>query len=172
MFPITDFNYSNNCANTRNVGTIIILIRAIPEKIPGGGGGGGGGGGEETAGDIFLYGWLVGKDFKLYGSLVSDKIKLHGWYFAAWKGRKKYYLPKKERSFIKSSRKKALSLANRSGNGHFCLHAIVKPRMFLSNIGKNGPEMKKVNKQCLLDTPRTVRVSEKTWQVIVQTRRP
>ena len=23
--------------------------------------------------------------------------------------------------------------------------------------------MKKVNKQCLLDTPRTVRVSEKTW---------
>ena len=33
-------------------------------------------------------------------------------------------------------------------------------------------QMKKVNKQCLLDTPRTVRVSEKTWQVIVQTRRP
>ena len=33
-------------------------------------------------------------------------------------------------------------------------------------------KMKKVNKQCLLDTPRTVRVSEKTWQVIVQTRRP
>ena len=32
--------------------------------------------------------------------------------------------------------------------------------------------MKKVNKQCLLDTPRTVRVSKKTWQVIVQTRRP
>ena len=28
--------------------------------------------------------------------------------------------------------------------------------------------MKKVNKQCLLDTPRTVRVTEKTWQVIVQ----
>ena len=28
--------------------------------------------------------------------------------------------------------------------------------------------MKKVNKQCLLDTPRTVRVSEKTWKVIVQ----
>ena len=28
--------------------------------------------------------------------------------------------------------------------------------------------MKKVNKHCLLDTPHTVRVSEKTWQVIVQ----
>ena len=28
-------------------------------------------------------------------------------------------------------------------------------------------KMKKVNKQCLLDTPRTVRVSEKTCQVIV-----
>ena len=36
----------------------------------------------------------------------------------------------------------------------------------------NTAAMKKVNKQCLLDTPRTVRVSEKTWQVIVQTRRP
>ena len=33
-------------------------------------------------------------------------------------------------------------------------------------------EMKKVNKQCLLDTPRTERVSDKTWQVIVRTRRP
>ena len=32
--------------------------------------------------------------------------------------------------------------------------------------------MKKVNKECLLDTPHTVRVSEKTWQVIVQTSRP
>ena len=32
-------------------------------------------------------------------------------------------------------------------------------------------QMKKVNKQRLLDTPRTVRVSEKTWQVIVRTRR-
>ena len=29
--------------------------------------------------------------------------------------------------------------------------------------------MKKVNKQCYLDNPHTVRVSEKTWQVIVQT---
>ena len=36
----------------------------------------------------------------------------------------------------------------------------------------NMTEMKKGNKQCLLDTPRTVRVSEKTWQVIVQTSRP
>ena len=37
---------------------------------------------------------------------------------------------------------------------------------------KLSDEMKKVNKHCLLDTPRTVTVSEKTWQVIVQTRRP
>ena len=29
-------------------------------------------------------------------------------------------------------------------------------------------KMKKVNKQCLLDTPRTVRVREKTCQVIVK----
>ena len=35
-------------------------------------------------------------------------------------------------------------------------------------------KMKKVNKQCLLDTPRTVRKKEKLtfWQVIVQTSRP
>ena len=39
-------------------------------------------------------------------------------------------------------------------------------------IKRNQKLMKKVNKQCLLDTPRTVRVSEKTWQAIVQTRRP
>ena len=32
--------------------------------------------------------------------------------------------------------------------------------------------MKKVNKQYLLDTPSTVRVSEKTWQVIIQTADP
>ena len=38
--------------------------------------------------------------------------------------------------------------------------------------GQQPDGMKKVNKQCLLDTPRTVRVSEKTWQVIVRTRRP
>ena len=37
---------------------------------------------------------------------------------------------------------------------------------------KHSNQMKKVNKHCLLDTPRTVRVSEKTWQVIVRTRRP
>ena len=50
-----------------------------------------------------------------------------------------------------------------------------KDIMVLNNVTKFHKiliKMKKVNKQCLLDTPRTVRVSEKTWQVIVQTRRP
>ena len=38
--------------------------------------------------------------------------------------------------------------------------------------GERKPlKMKKGYKRCLLDTPRTVRVSEKTWQVIVQTSR-
>ena len=46
------------------------------------------------------------------------------------------------------------------------VHAIMPKFNTLKNI------MKKVNKQCLLDTPRTVRVSEKTWQVNVRTRRP
>ena len=50
--------------------------------------------------------------------------------------------------------------------------------MLLNNVTKfhkiliKTIQMKKVNKQCLSDTPRTVRVSEKTWQVIVQTSRP
>ena len=42
---------------------------------------------------------------------------------------------------------------------------------FLSSLLRQYT-MRKVNKQCLLDTPRTVRVSEKAWQVIVQTSRP
>ena len=50
------------------------------------------------------------------------------------------------------------------------LHLIC--RLFLVSPMGFHEEMKKVNKQCLLDTPRTVRVSEKTWQMIVQTRRP
>ena len=55
-------------------------------------------------------------------------------------GEERILSAKKERSFIKSSQKKALSLANH-GNGHFCLHAIVKPRMFPWTIGKNGTEI-------------------------------
>ena len=47
-------------------------------------------------------------------------------------------------------------------------HARLEKKLFCENEKK----IKKVNKQCLLDTPRTVRVSEKTWQVIVRTRRP
>ena len=103
-----------------------------------GGGGGGGGGGGKRAGNIFFYGWLVRKDSKLYGSLVSDQIKLHGWLvFRCVEGEERILsAKKKERSFIKSSQKKALSLANHSGNNHYCLQAIVKPLMFPSNIGK------------------------------------
>ena len=60
-------------------------------------------------------------------------------YMGVWyrcvEGEERILSAKKERSFIKSSQKKVLSLANRR-NGHFCLHAIVKPRMFPLNIGK------------------------------------
>ena len=90
----------------------------------------------ETTGHIFFYGWLVRKDIKLYGSLVSDQIKLHGWLvFRCVKEEERIVSAKKERSFIKSSQKKALSLANRR-NGHFCLHTIVKPWMFQSILVK------------------------------------
>ena len=48
-----------------------------------------------------------------------------GWYFAAWKGKKEHYLPKK-RSFIKSSQKKAQSLdgdrPNRRANSEIGHH--------------------------------------------------
>ena len=65
---------------------------------------------------------MVGaKDFKLYGSLVSDQIKLHGWLvFHCPEGEERIIFAKKERSFIKSSQEKTLSLANRR-SGHFCL---------------------------------------------------
>ena len=43
------------------------------------------------------------------------------------------------------------------------------PRLSADETSREIVTMKKVNKQCLLDTPRTVRVSEKTWQVIVRT---
>ena len=47
-----------------------------------------------------------------------------------------------------------------------------EPTFVSAGENKDPGSMKKVNKQCLLDTPRIVRVSEKTWQVIVPTRRP
>ena len=51
-----------------------------------------------------------------------------------------------------------------------CLYTVDSLNICMKEIGSE--KMKKVNKQCLLDTPRTVRVSEKTWQVIVRTRIP
>ena len=63
-------------------------------------------------------------------------------------------------------------------NATFCLFDSLHPsQQSFSYVGtglsgSNQYKMKKVNKQCLLDTPRTVTVSEKTWQVIVRTRIP
>ena len=114
-------------------------VRAIPEKVPGGGGGGGGGG--KTAADIFFYGWLVRKDFKLYGSLVSDQIKLHGWLvFRCMEGEERILSAKKERSFIKSSQKKALSLANRR-NCHFVYTQSSNLGCFRRILVKNGTDI-------------------------------
>ena len=61
-----------------------------------------------------------------------------GWYFPAWKGKKEYNLPKKERSFIKSSQKKAQSLANRSGKGHFVYTKSSKLGCFRRILVKTG----------------------------------
>ena len=90
---------------------------------------------------------MCGKISNYMGHWCPTKSNyMGGWYFAAWKGKKEYYLPKQERSFIKSSQKKALSLANHHGNGHFCLlYTIVKPQMFPSNIGKKWYQNKLPN---------------------------
>ena len=54
-----------------------------------------------------------------------------------------------------------------------CLNiTIARDWDFMPQMKQKSRQLKKVNKQCLLDTPRTVRVSEKTWQVIVETIRP
>ena len=52
------------------------------------------------AGDIFFYGWLVRKVSNYMGLWCSTKSNyMGGWYFAAWKGKKEYYLPKKMEKF-------------------------------------------------------------------------
>ena len=92
--------------------------------------------GEEEQGIYFSIGGWCEKISNYMGHWCPTKSTyMGGWYFAAWKGKKEYYLPKKREVLSKLAKRFALSLANR-GNGHFCLHAIVKPRMFPSNIGK------------------------------------
>ena len=68
----------------------------------------------------FSMGGWCGKFANYMGPWSPTKSNYMGcWYFAALKGKKEYYLPKKERNFIKSSQKKAQSLANCSRHGHF-----------------------------------------------------
>ena len=77
---------------------------------------------------VFKLLWVIGVRPNLITWVVG--ISLRG------RGRKNIICPQKERSFIKSSQKKAYSLANHSGNDLFCLYAIVKTQMFPSIIGK------------------------------------
>ena len=76
------------------------LMRAIPEKNTWEG---------KTAGDIYIsmVGWC--EKFSNYmGHWCPTKSNyMGGWYYAAWKGKKEYHLPKKGKSFLKSSQKKA-----------------------------------------------------------------
>ena len=104
-------------------------IKGYSRKIPGRG---------RRQAIYFSMGGWCGKFSNYIGHWCPTKSNyMGGWYFAAWKGKKENYLPKKGRSFIKSSQKKVWSLANGSGNGHFCLYTIVKTRMFPLKIGKN-----------------------------------
>ena len=68
----------------------------------------------------FSMGGWCGKISNYMGHWCPTKSNyMGGWYFAAWKGKERILSAKKktkkERSFIRSSQKKALSLANRSG---------------------------------------------------------
>ena len=65
-----------------------------------------------------------------------------GWYFAAWKGKKEYYLPKKKREVLSNlAKRKRRAKQTASETAIFCLYTIVKTRMFPSNIGKNGTKI-------------------------------
>ena len=68
----------------------VTQLRAIPEKIPGVGG--------RRQSICFSMGGWCGKFSKYMGHWCPTKSKsnyMGGWYFAAWKGKKEYYLPKK-----------------------------------------------------------------------------
>ena len=68
-----------------------LYLRAISEKNTWEG---------KTAGDIFFYGWMVRKFSNYMGYWCPTKSNyMGGWYFAAWKGKKEYYLPKKREKF-------------------------------------------------------------------------
>ena len=77
----------------------VTQFRTIPEKRPGRG--------RRQAIYFSMGGWCL-KFSNYMGHWCPSKSNyMGGWYFAAWKGQKEHYLPKKERSFIKSSQKKA-----------------------------------------------------------------
>ena len=70
-------------------------LRAIQEKNTWGGGGGGGGVGRQQAIYFSMGGWC-GKFSNYMGHWCPTKSNyMSGWYFAAWKRKKEYYLPKK-----------------------------------------------------------------------------
>ena len=73
------------------------LVRAIPEKNTWGEGG-------RRQAIYFSMGGWCGKFSSFMGHWCLTKSNyMCGWYFAVWKEMKEYYLPKKERSLIKSS---------------------------------------------------------------------
>ena len=98
-------------------------IRAIPEKkIPG-----------EGRGYIIL--WVVSVDRFQIIWVIGVRPNQITWVVGILlRGREEKILSakKREKFYQKSSQNKALSC----GNGGFCFHAIVKPLMFPSNIGK------------------------------------
>ena len=109
------------------------LLKDIPEKIPGRG--------RRQAIYFSMGGWC--RKFSNYMGhwCLTKSNYMGGWYFPAWNGKKEYYLPKKGRSFIKSSQKKAQSLANRSGNGHFCYMQSSKLGCFRRILVKNSTQI-------------------------------
>ena len=82
--------------NTQLCLLIKVLLRAIPEKKYLGGGGG-----ERRQAIYFTMDGWCGKFSNYMGHwCLTNSNYMGSWCFPAWKGKKEYYLPKKERSFI------------------------------------------------------------------------
>ena len=74
------------------------LLRAIPEKNTWRGGGGGGGGRRQAI--YFSMGGWCDKFSNYIGHLCQTKSNyMGGWYFAAWKGKKRILSAKKREKF-------------------------------------------------------------------------
>ena len=68
-----------------------------------------------------------------------------GWYFPVWRGRKNIICQKKREVLSNLAKRKHRAKQTASETAIFCLYAVVKTRMFPSNIGKKWYQNKLPN---------------------------